>query len=217
MTYEKTIHQKDKKGQSSIGLFYICGLLAAIILLIDLNIPLGVAGGVPYIVIILLSLKSSKNSFTIIAAGLCSLLTIVGFYASPEGGEMWKVVSNRLLALFAIWVTASLALIQRTKDLKIIEEHLKTLQTENELKVQKKRLEILRATMRTVHDIVGNFLNNLQLFRMEAEEKNALSAESTELMGSIIRDTSERLTKLGNLNNIQEKKMAGGNIGIDYE
>lgn len=43
-----------------------------------------------------------------IFGGVCSLLTLVGFYFSPPGGELWKVVFNRGLALFAIWVTAIL-------------------------------------------------------------------------------------------------------------
>jgi hypothetical protein len=42
-----------------------------------------------------------------------SMLTILGFYSSPTGGELWKVLANRSLALFAIWTTAILSY-QRT-------------------------------------------------------------------------------------------------------
>ena len=206
----------EKTGRTAVGLYYICGFLTAIILIIDLSIPLGVAGGVPYIAVVLFSLKSPQNRFTILVSIICSILTIVGFVASPEGGEMWKVVFNRALALFAIWVTASLALIQRTRDRKLVKEQLKALQTAKELEVQEERLKILRATMRTVNDIVGNFLNKLQLFQMEAEEKNALPPESLELMDSIIQDTTTRLRMLGDLETIHEKPMCG-DIGIDYE
>ncbi len=185
--------------------------------IVDLSIPLGVAGGVLYVAVVLLSLKSPQNRFTILVAIICSILTGVGFVASPKGGEMWKVVFNRTLALFVIWVTASLALIQRRKDQELVEEYLKNYKTAKELEVQEERMKILRATMRTVQDIVGNFLNKLQLFQLEAEEKNALEPESMELMNSIINDTATRIEKLGNLETIHEKKMAGGAIGIDYE
>jgi len=95
-------------------LYIGCGLLTIIILAIDLAIPLGVAGGVPYIAVILLSLWSPQKRMTVIVSGICSVLIIVGFIFSPPGGEMWKVLSNRALALFAIWVTAALTL-QRKK------------------------------------------------------------------------------------------------------
>ena len=37
-----------------------------------------------------------------------SVLVLLGHFVSPPGGELWKAVANRLLALFAIWVTAAL-------------------------------------------------------------------------------------------------------------
>ncbi len=102
----------------------VCLVISAIIFTIDMMIPLGVAGGVPYILVILVSLKSESIKFTIYSAIFCSLLTILGYFLSPEGGEHWKVIMNRALALFAIWVTAllSIKIIQETK------KELKTLQ-----------------------------------------------------------------------------------------
>lgn len=44
------------------------------------------------------------------------------YYYSPDGGELWKVLLNRLLALFVIWVTAILAN-------RIIQEAHKEIQT----------------------------------------------------------------------------------------
>jgi len=35
--------------------------------------------------------------------------------------------------------------------------------------IQRQRLRVFKATMTTVHDIVNNFLNSLQLIRLEAE------------------------------------------------
>jgi PAS domain S-box-containing protein len=84
-------------------------LLAGGIFLIDSMIPLGIAGGVPYIALVLLSLWSPRRRDIIFAASLGSVLTIVGYFISPVGGIHWMVLSNRFLAILAIWVTAILA------------------------------------------------------------------------------------------------------------
>ncbi|MDP6966340.1 MAG: PAS domain S-box protein, partial [Candidatus Marinimicrobia bacterium] len=105
-------------------------LLALLIFIIDVNIPLGVAGGVPYIALVLISLWSPNWRFTLYMALLGSLLTILGFFVSPVGGELWKVLANRFLALFAIWVTATLTLHRKRSEEKKAEDALK----ENERK-----------------------------------------------------------------------------------
>jgi len=75
---------------------------------LDLSLPLGVAGGVPYVAIVLLSFWAPGRNLHITMALICSLLTVAGYYLSPAGGEWWQVLFNRLLALFAIWITAIL-------------------------------------------------------------------------------------------------------------
>ncbi|MDH5638393.1 MAG: diguanylate cyclase [Nitrospinota bacterium] len=83
------------------------------IFLLDINLPLGVAAGVPYLAPVLLSLWVPSRRFVIGAALAGSILTIIGFFASPPGGELWVVLANRLLALFAIWLTAALILVSK--------------------------------------------------------------------------------------------------------
>ncbi len=87
----------------------ICVLLSLGIFIMDSLIPLGVAGGVPYIVVVLIALWSHRNNLPIYMAIVGSFLTILGFYTSPPGGELWQVIVNRSLALFAIWVVAILS------------------------------------------------------------------------------------------------------------
>ena len=43
-----------------------------------------------------------------------SIFTIIGFFSSPPGGELWKVLTNRVLALFAIWTVAVLSVERKT-------------------------------------------------------------------------------------------------------
>lgn len=78
--------------------------------ILDVQLPLGVAGGVPYVVVILLSLWAASSRFTIGVAVAASALTIVGYLLSEPGSAMWIVLTNRALALFVIWSTTFLGL-----------------------------------------------------------------------------------------------------------
>lgn len=103
-------HIATKTAKKNRQTVLVCGLLTLVLLGVDLALPLGVAAGVPYISVVLFSLGHEKRRFTIIVAIICSILTIIDFFLSPPGGELWKVITNRTLALFAIWVTAILTL-----------------------------------------------------------------------------------------------------------
>lgn len=107
----KTTSQNADSGWWTANSFvFVCSLLMLIILFFDLQIPLGVAMGVPYVAVVLLSLWAPQKRFTIVVAIVSSLFTIGAFLYKPAVAEMWKVIFNRVLALFAIWVTASLGL-----------------------------------------------------------------------------------------------------------
>ncbi len=109
----------------SIRLAIICTVTALVILYFDLSLPLGVAGGVPYVALVLLGNWSKNQKFIIVLAIAGSVLTAVGFYASPKGGILWVVLTNRGLAIFAIWVTAILLIHRVRVDLQLINSHAK--------------------------------------------------------------------------------------------
>ncbi|MQG67804.1 MAG: GAF domain-containing protein [SAR202 cluster bacterium] len=88
-------------------------MLLAAVLAMDLYLPLGVAGGVPYVAVVLVSLGARKPRWTTAVAAIGSTLTIVGLLFSPGGGTLWVVLVNRALALGAIWGTAALSLLAR--------------------------------------------------------------------------------------------------------
>jgi len=79
--------------------------------------------------------------------------------------------------------------------------------------VEGQRLKIFRATMTTVQDIVNNFLSNMMLIRLEAEDR--LSEETLALFDQLIQDAAKELKLLGDLETIREKPMAIG-TGIEY-
>tara|TARA_R110001583_G_C5671699_1_gene411449 strand:+ start:48667 stop:50112 length:1446 start_codon:yes stop_codon:yes gene_type:complete len=91
-------------------IIFFCLILCGVFFAIDLSIPLGVAVGVSYIIVILFSLKTRKNNPTIFFALLCITLTVLGYFLSDELGIQWMVLANRGLAIFVVLVTAFLGL-----------------------------------------------------------------------------------------------------------
>ncbi|MBT5752875.1 MAG: PAS domain-containing protein [Rhodospirillaceae bacterium] len=88
-----------------LALFIIACVMSLAFLSLDLFLPLGVAGGVFYVAVILLGLWfPSRNQVAAITL-IVALLVILGYFLSPEGGEYWKVLFNRGLALLAILAT----------------------------------------------------------------------------------------------------------------
>jgi len=85
---------------------------------------------------------------------------------------------------------------------------------EREAEIQAQRLRVLKATMRSVHHIVNNFLNSLQLFRLDAED--TLPQESLDLLDELVQETSAKLQVLGDLETTPEKPTPIG-ICIDYD
>ncbi len=94
-------------------LYPLAALLFAATFLLDMSIPLGVAGGVPYMAPVLLSLWLPQRRYAVGFAIAGTALTVLGFSLSPPGGEEWKVIFNRTLAVFVIWVAASLVLYRK--------------------------------------------------------------------------------------------------------
>lgn len=89
--------------------------LVAFVFLVDLSLPLGVASAVPYTFAVLVALSARPRWFGPAVAALCGVLTLAKMELVPERGttEMWKVIVNRCLALFAIGMTMLLGLLRR--------------------------------------------------------------------------------------------------------
>ncbi|GJL62673.1 MAG: hypothetical protein NPIRA04_13270 [Nitrospirales bacterium] len=100
----------------------IAVVLTAVLFLMDVMFPLGVAGGVPYVTVVLVTLWLQDSRTTLGAAMCCTCLTILGYFLSPDGGERWVVIANRSLAIYAIWVTAVLTIQYKNSMTHLIEE-----------------------------------------------------------------------------------------------
>lgn len=198
--------------------YLTCSILSIIILAVDFITPLGIAGGVLYVVVVLMSLKSSEKYFTLIVAVVCTSFVGIGYWGSPSSlTPTYQVIANRGLSIFAIWITTLLALIQKAKTDELHRERIKYLQSIKELELQQEKLKVLKATMRTVQDVMGNFLNNLQYFKARINKNNTLSPEEINQLNVLIHDASLWLNKMGNMDEVREKRMAGDMIGIECE
>ena len=64
----------------------------------------------PYLVLVLISLRSPNRQLVILAGVGGTILTLLGYYLSPSDGDPWVGIANRALALFVIWVAVILGL-----------------------------------------------------------------------------------------------------------
>lgn len=100
-----TLPQKNRVQILALAL-----LVSMVVFVLDLFLPLGIAEAVPYVAVVLIALRSPDKNDPLRLAGLCTILTIVGFGLSPPGTEAWIGITNRSIAVFAIWSTALLAM-----------------------------------------------------------------------------------------------------------
>ena len=83
--------------------------LSLVILLLDLQIPLGVAVGVLYTGVVLLAEFTGENRFIRRMAAICTVLTLLAWLYKPAGLAVpWMVATNRALSVYVIWLTALL-------------------------------------------------------------------------------------------------------------
>lgn len=95
-------------------------LLIPAFVFFDLYFPLGVAGGVPYVALVLVGLITRRPNTIIVMAVVGTILTIAGIFMSPVGGVFQVALINRGLALFAIWSVAIVSFVH-LKDLARLE------------------------------------------------------------------------------------------------
>lgn len=81
----------------------------AVIFMVDVLLPRGVALPMLYVIPVLLAVHCRQQWFRIAVAVGCTILTGLGYWLSEPGVPAWITATNRVLALAAIWTTAVLA------------------------------------------------------------------------------------------------------------
>src|SRR5512132_228247 len=79
---------------------------AAVIFIVDLQLPLGVGITTLYGIVVLIGIFVRNPRFPLWVSGLATVLTVVGALLSPPGGSLMLGMVNRVLTLVGIWVTA---------------------------------------------------------------------------------------------------------------
>ncbi len=90
--------------------YWVACFIAIIIFIIDLYLPLGVVDGSLYAILSLIGLLALDKRLIIYGGVLGTVLTVVGYFLSPEGGETWKIITNRSISILTIWMTALICL-----------------------------------------------------------------------------------------------------------
>ena len=103
-------------NRSSVSIIVCAISLAALIFAVDVKLPLGISDGVLYVVVVMLGLWLPGIGFVLGLGVLSTVLTILGYFVSPDAGPEWMAVVNRGLALFAIWASALLVIANKRRD-----------------------------------------------------------------------------------------------------
>ena len=77
---------------------------------LDLITPLGIAGGVPYVLVVITGWWFKSRFVTLVLAFASTILIVLGYSFSPAGGVGWIVLINRGYAIAAVWIVAILLL-----------------------------------------------------------------------------------------------------------
>ncbi|HJL72678.1 MAG TPA: hypothetical protein QGI40_02340, partial [Nitrospinaceae bacterium] len=85
-------------------------LIATGVFLLDMAIPLGVADGILYVVLVLIALFAKNRKFIYVAAVTGGASTGFGFFLSPPRGGRWTgVPAPRACGFPALWEGAPFA------------------------------------------------------------------------------------------------------------
>ena len=188
-----TLFFKPEKPGPRKVLIALAGFLGLIIFSFDLALPLGVAGGVPYVTLVLFGLWFRRHSWIIIFALVSSALLVAGYLLSPEGGIPWMTLTNRFLAFFAIWVTA-LLLSLKTKTDETIRTQTITSRIAKAIESTLEPRELFKIIAREIHravpDIrlsIGRNNSTAEKYSFYFREKDKDSDSTPKLTGQISR------------------------------
>ena len=85
-----------------------------VLLVLDLNLPVGVIHGIPYVVLISVSYWLPWRHAPVVLAAVGTLLILVGYLYSPNQVDTTALLLNVSLEAAVLWVTAFLVLRYRS-------------------------------------------------------------------------------------------------------
>jgi diguanylate cyclase (GGDEF)-like protein len=135
----------------------VAGLLAVAIFFIDIMMPFGDAGGVPYVALVCLGWWHPRRQIIYLFAAVASVLIVAAFTLFDSEPINILTFSNRVLALIAIWVTAALLVMARRAESALLESNDKL---ENLVRDRTRELEQEIAERRQAEAIITHMANH---------------------------------------------------------
>ena len=196
--------------------------LSAALFVFDLFMPLGVANGVLYAGVVLLTSASSSTKAPVLAAFACSILLIIGAFAGPhlDTIPLWVGITNRTLSFLMVWISAILLqqrqraeialrrsksdlehrVRERTRELAdlnqaLVDEISERADTERSLRTSEAALASSRQELqhRDLHDDINQ---RLAMLVVQVESLETGLPRSADDLGKHLRSIQDRLTEL---------------------
>lgn len=136
---------QNKKAVLTYALQFLALILAGIIFIIDIHVPLGVAMGVIYCLVIFYSWLLPGPYASMYSAAFCSMLVVLGMILSADVNVDSNMVGvNRIISLIAIWICAFLVLVAKRglNALELIRGQLEVKVRERTKELHEKQLRI---------------------------------------------------------------------------
>lgn len=115
-----------------------------------------------------------------------------------EFNELWmRVTIVILIVCMGIYAQLSANRLLRIEREKLELQKQLNNSLEHRLQLQEKQSELTREAVLDMHNILNNFLNNLILFKLEAQDSKAISDESLKLFDRIIQETATEVRVAG--------------------
>jgi len=156
--------------KNSAGCAFTMIACALIIHFIDSQLPQGVSVGEAYAILALIGLMGKDSRLIVVGATVGTVLTLEGLYISEHGSALWIVWTNRLLAIFIIWVVAvfSLEQVQRIKEqeeLEKVKETFDLLKKESTYSTLLKEIAIIANSSDAVEEVLKQAMHKISLFK----------------------------------------------------
>jgi hypothetical protein len=100
----KSSMDEPKKVDHVISVLVVA--LTASVFVLDVMTPLGIAIWALYVLPLGLTRWSPLGPLTFIIAGACTALIVLGYLYSPPGASPDVAISNRILGVLMVWITA---------------------------------------------------------------------------------------------------------------
>ena len=78
------------------------------------------------------------------------------------------------------------------------------LRKQKEIAIERKKIEVYNAVITAVHHILNNFLNNMQLFKVTAEETPEFDPDILSLYDAVIDDATVQIKALSSVTKLDE-------------